>query len=543
MFRRRLQVALTFLAAAALLQGAVAWWAIEVASHHVQRGRVASDILGAFLELSANKQRLRTWVSQSMVTPQNDGTLRDRLLTDMASSLARIQSLARDSVNSERDSGDDRTESRQRQAAIDVLAATLGQIRVAVDRVQHLPAGTLPAQALRQLDAAFDVSQGLELRNVLAESIAREQVAMARERAAADRSLSLVRGLALGTTLALGLTAALLSLYFAQALRRPLEELRTGAEALQRGDLAHRIDYARPDEFGEVARTMNAMAQALTRHGEQEATARQSLEALVQERTQALQQALHTAQLQDARRRQLFADVSHELRTPTTAIRGEAEIALRGADKPADDYRLALRHIAESSRHLSAVIDDLLNLARHDMDALSLQKSLIPALQPIEEALTQLQGLADERGIRLRLQGDTPADARLHADGQRLRQLFLVLLDNALRYSPRGSEVQVEHGLVSDPDNPCDTAPVTQWEVCIRDQGVGIPPEELNRVFERGFRGRLARQHRPDGEGLGLSIAQGLARAHGGGLDIDSSQHGTEVRCVLPLHAPTGGKA
>jgi two-component system, OmpR family, sensor kinase len=526
MFRRRLQFALTLLAAAAVLQGAMAWWAIDVATNHVQRGRVASDVLGNFLELSAHKQRLRTWVSQAMLDPAADPLLRDRLLTDMASALERIRSLSRQGMASDGVDVQHDAEAQRRLEALDVLDATVQHIRTAANALSPQSANR---EALTRLGKAFDVSEGRDLRTVLAESIAREQVAVVRERAAADRSLSLVRGLALGATLALGLTAALLSLYFARALRQPLEELRTGAEALQQGDLGHRIAYARHDEFGDVARTMNTMADELARHGRQQADARQRLEALVRERTSELQQALHRTQLHDARRRQLFADISHELRTPTTAIRGEAEIALRGRAKPIDEYQLALGHIAESSKHLGKVIDDLLGLARQDMDALSLQPHPLAALQPLTEALAQTRGMADQRGIRLEVRGDTPADQQLLGDLQRLRQLFLVVLDNAVSYSPDGSTVQIVHGVSAS----LKGEPV--WVVCVRDEGIGIQPDELRQVFQRGFRGEQARGIRPEGHGLGLSIAQDLARAHGGMLDIDSSETGTEVHCVLPL--------
>jgi two-component system OmpR family sensor kinase len=531
MFRRRLQFALTLLAAAAVLQGAMAWWAIDVATNHVQRGRVASDVLGTFLELSANKQRLRTWVSQAMVDPAADPLLRDRLLTDMASALERIRSLSQQGMATDGADAQHDTEAQRRLEALDVLGATVRQIHTAA---HALPPHAASPESLALLSKAFDVSQGRDLRTVLAECIAREQVVLVRERAAADRSLSLVRGLALGATLALGLTAALLSLYFARALRRPLEELRAGAEALQQGDLGHRIAYAEHDEFGDVARTMNAMADELARHGRQEADARQRLEALVRERTSELQQALHRTQLHDARRRQLFADISHELRTPTTAIRGEAEIALRGRAKPIDEYQLALGHIAESSKHLGKVIDDLLGLARQDMDALSLQRHPLSALQPLDEALAQTRGLADLRGIQLVVTGDTPADRQLMGDNQRLRQLFVVVLDNAVCYSPDGSTVHITHGVGTSLSGD----PV--WEVCVRDEGIGIEPDELAQVFQRGFRGEQARHVRPEGQGVGLSIAQELAQAHGGMLDIDSGEAGTEVHCVLPLLQAAG---
>ncbi|OYU77689.1 MAG: two-component sensor histidine kinase, partial [Burkholderiales bacterium PBB5] len=280
------------------------------------------------------------------------------------------------------------------------------------------------------------------------------------------------------------------------------------------------------------ADTVNALAAELEQHRQRETAERQRLEAQVQARTAELQQALHTLQLSDARRRQLFADISHELRTPTTAIRGEAEITLRGRDKPLDEYKTALARIADTSQHLGAVIDDLLFIARHDLDALSLRREPV-RLQPVlQEALAQAQPMARERGLALALQADGAAPlAQVSGDAQRLRQLFMLLLDNAVAYSHAGGTVRVSCRT--------DAAPAGhRWHLVVADQGIGIPADELPRVFERRFRGRQARQQRPDGSGLGLAIAQALVRAHGGEIELHSLPgQGTEVRLHLPLLA------
>ena len=532
MFRRRLQLALGSLAVAALLQGAVAWWAIDVASTHVLRGRIASDVLTAVLELSASKQRLRQWATQAWLGPGADPALRDRLLADMSSTLERLDGLSRLGATLHDDESA-REELRRRAEALQVLRQSLHELRAALQQARPADAVPTSTPSWEALNRLFDTTQGQDLRTLLAESIAREQVAVSRERAAADASLRLVSGLALGTTLALGLGAALLSLYFARALRQPLDALRNAAEALRSGDLSHRIGYARADEFGDVARTMNGMAMQLADHQRREADARQRLEHLVQVRTAELQTALHDAQLQDARRRQLFADISHELRTPTTAIRGEAEIALRGADKPVADYRLALDRIADASRHLGHVIDDLLTLARHDLDDLGQRHQPLSPLQPLAEALEQAQAAAQRQQVTLRCEGDAPSSAQVRGDAMRLRQLFGIVLDNAIGYSAAQGEVAVTHGV--DAEHP--SGPM--WWVKVSDRGVGIPADELPQVSQRHFRGSAARRLRPEGQGLGLAIARALIKAHGGRFDLDSTPgEGTEVVILLPVLNP-----
>jgi signal transduction histidine kinase len=533
MFRKRLQGALAVLALAAVVQGAVAWWAVDVASLNVLRGRVASDVLAGFLELSAAKQRLRAWVSQAMLGGTADPLVRDRLYADMAGTMVRLQSLATQARTLARESGESVDLYAERDAALGVLDRSLLEMRQAVGSLP--PPGSAPvtrSEAFERVQRIFDTSQGQDLRTLLAENIAREQFAVTREREAANRSLSLVRGVAFGATFTLACAAVAFALYFAGALRRPFDELRAGAEALQRGDLEYRIPELGPGEFGGLARTVNALAGEIAQSRKREDEARLRLEGLVQARTAELQQALHTVQLIDARRRQLFADISHELRTPTTAIRGEAEITLRGRDKPLEEYKAALERIVDASRHVGAVIDDLLAIARSDLDTLALRREVVAVESVLDEALGQARALARGRGIAIEHAVEPEVDgARVSGDPQRLRQLFMVVFDNAIRYSHPGGRIDVRCWL-----GPGVEDPAVRWWLEVRDEGIGIEPDDLPHVFERHFRSERARAHRPDGSGLGLPIARELVRSHGGDVALASVPGaGTRLTLHLPL--------
>lgn len=533
MFRKRLQSALAILALAAVVQGGIAWWALDVASLNVLRGRVASDVLAGFLELSAAKQRLRAWVSQAVLGGSADPQARDRLYADMAGTMVRLESLAAQAHGLAREGGETGIVYAERDAALLVLNRSLLELRQAIESLP--PASSTPvtrSEAFARVQGVFDTSQGEDLRTLLAENIAREQFAVVREREAANRSLSLVRGVAFGTTFTLACAAVAFAFYFAGALRRPLDELRAGAEALQRGDLEQRIPDLGGGEFGGLARTVNALAGEIARSRQREAEARLRLEGVVQSRTAELQQALHTVQLIDARRRQLFADISHELRTPTTAIRGEAEITLRGRDKPLEEYKAALERIADASQHLGAVIDDLLAIARTDLDSLALRRETVEVEEILDEALGQARALARERGITIeRLAAPRASAALVFGDAQRLRQLFMIVLDNAVRYSHPGGRIDVRSGPVERDDDPAPG-----WGLEVQDEGIGIAAEDLPRVFERHFRAERARAHRPDGSGLGLPIAQALAHSHGGNVAVASTPGGgTRLRLHLPL--------
>lgn len=529
MFRKRLTIALAVLAAAAVLEGLAALWAVSVADRHVQRGRVASDIQLGFMELSADKQRLRTWLTQLQLDAGANRADRDHVEASMRVTLERLRGLTQRAVAL--DDGDQtRAEHAQRQDALDVLGRSFAELQRALDAARPLPPGTETRAAWTAMTKAFEVSEGRDLRSLLADSIARERAAVIRERAAADSALQWMRRMWMGAAATLALAALLLAAWFTRALRRPLDELSEGAQALQRGELAHRIPIGGADEFAAVARSVNAMAAELAVHRDREAQARHRLEELVHARTTELQNALEALQQVDARRRQLFADISHELRTPTTAIRGEAEIALRGREKHAEDYKASLQRIVDISRQLALVIDDLLTMARSDIDALSLNRRPLDLSGPLSEALAQAQALGDERRIQV-IAEDIPSDGLpVLGDAQRLRQILMLLLDNAVRYSRPGASVRVR---VLRTQGEGDGA---QCEVRVIDQGIGIAAHELPRVFERNFRGDEARRHRADGSGLGLSIGRALARAHGGEIAIDSAPgRGTTVTLRLPL--------
>ena len=532
MFRRRLTLSLGLLAAVAVIEGLGAAAALRVAERQVERGRVASDIRTAFVELSATKQRLRTWVAQRQQGAGAVPEVRETLQRDMRLTLERLQGLSALAIQLD-DSAATRNEHLRRQDAMAVLASSVTDLERAVDAAEPLAPGADAQQAWQALTAVFDRSQGRDVRQLIADSVAREAAAVARERAAADASLAWMRGFWLAMALTLALLATAAAVYFARGLRRPLNHLSEGALALQQGLLHHRIPLDGVDEFSAVARSMNTLAAELQVHRAREVQERQQLEDLVATRTAELRQALDALRDADARRRQLFADISHELRTPTTAIRGEAEITLRGADRPADEYKAALRRIVETAAQLAAVINDLLAMARSDIDALSLLKRPLDLAEPVREALLQAQALAAARGVILQADEPQAGHCLVLGDAQRLRQLLLILLDNAVRYSHAGGTVRLTMA-------PCEPGADPGCTVEVHDAGIGIAPHELQlpQVFDRHFRGQDARRQRPDGSGLGLPIAQSLARAHGGRIDLSSApQQGTIARLTLPATA------
>ncbi len=529
-FRRRLTIALAALAAVAALQGALALWAVGVTERHVLRGRVVADIQNGFLALLADKQRLRTWTAQRQFGVPADDTVRDSLLANMGGTLDRLDELSRQAV-----ALDDHASARRRQAqlhdSLKVLRTSLAKLASGLANPPLLPPGGDVTRAWTLAAELFDEAEGRDLRLLLADSLAREEEAVREKRADTNASLAAMRYVWFGSTVALSVAALLLAWHFTRALNRPLLRLSQGARALRAGDLSHRIPIDQADEFADVARGMNAMAGELAEHRRREAEARHALEEQVAARTTELTAALTTLQATDARRRQLFADISHELRTPTTAIRGEAQVTLRGADKPIDEYKASLQRIADAAHQLGLVIDDLLTMARSDMDTLSLQRAPIRFTDVLDEVVSH--GAAIARAGQVELTHTAwPTDLPMAGDAARLRQMLLALVDNAVRYSRPGGQVTLTARRM-DRHGP--------WvDVIIKDEGIGIEEPHLSLVFERNHRSPRARLHSAQGSGLGLAIARLLAHRHGGDITLASRDgHGTTVTVSLPLMAET----
>jgi two-component system phosphate regulon sensor histidine kinase PhoR len=216
-------------------------------------------------------------------------------------------------------------------------------------------------------------------------------------------------------------------------------------------------------------------------------------------------------QLENARR-DFVANVSHELKTPITSIKGFVETLLAGALHEPENAEQFLRIIAKQTERLNEIIDDLLSLARLEQDAERGQIFLTgQKLRGILEGAVQVCGpKAQAKGIEVVL--DCPEGLRGLVNAPLLEQALVNLIDNAIKFSEPENRVQVE-------------AEATDREVIIRvqDQGIGIPPEHLPRIFERFYRADAGRSRKIGGSGLGLAIVKHIALAHGGRVTVESA--------------------
>ncbi len=214
------------------------------------------------------------------------------------------------------------------------------------------------------------------------------------------------------------------------------------------------------------------------------------------------------------------ADASHELRTPVAVIRTGAELALR-RDREPEAYREALREIEGESERMTQLVEDLLFLARKDARGEGMPMGPLDLREILNDAAQELHGLADAREIRIHVAAGTEP-AMIAGNTAALRRLFLALLDNALKYSPSGTDVSA--AIVREDQKVI---------AVIADQGIGIAAEDLPHIFQRFYRANKARSD--GGHGLGLSLAQSIAVAHNAEIDVTSAAgSGSVFRVIFP---------
>jgi signal transduction histidine kinase len=222
--------------------------------------------------------------------------------------------------------------------------------------------------------------------------------------------------------------------------------------------------------------------------------------------------------------RRFMADAAHELRTPITVLRTRAEVALQ---QPRDgaDYVSALEGIEAESRRLGGIVDSLLVLARADAGERPLERQRLFLDDVAIDAVGAASVVGRQKGVDVTV--EEFEEAAVVGDAALIRQLVMILLDNAVKFTDAGGIVRVRVSMLNG-------APTFS----IEDTGIGIKPEDLARVFQRFFRGETARG-RTDGAGLGLSIASWIAREHGADISLSSEPgKGTTVVVTFPRVVP-----
>ncbi|MBF8266560.1 MAG: histidine kinase [Dehalococcoidia bacterium] len=381
--------------------------------------------------------------------------------------------------------------------APEVYVQVLGRDGSMVSRSANLEGRSLPFPGKGLTEAKFSAFlEGQRLKVYLAPvtvgdtTVAWVQVASSYRQQ--DRVLGRLRWVLVAGGFVAVLSVGLLSGALAGRALRPVSEMTETARAiaLSRGFRRRLRAGNSSDELWKLARTFNEMLASL--------------------------EEAYSAQ------QRFTADASHELRAPLTAIRGNLDLLDRIRDMPADERRQTLTHVRREVERLSRLVNDLLALARADAgQALETRPVELDAL--LVDAHRQARSLA--RGVSVHLGNLEPAVVQ--GDEDRLRELLLILVDNALRYTPEGGTVTLwlKH------EQP--------WAVVgVEDTGIGIEPEDLPHVFDRFWRADKARSRDSGGTGLGLAIAKWIVDHHGGELVVESTPgKGSRFSVCLPTSA------
>jgi len=300
--------------------------------------------------------------------------------------------------------------------------------------------------------------------------------------------------LIMGALLPFGLLlAAVGGWVLARRALKPVDEMTRAARRLSGENLADRIrETGTGDELDRLAQTLNDML----------------------------------GRLDDflGQMRQFSADAAHELQTPLTILKGEMEVALRSPRSP-EEYKKVLLSSLEEIDRISSLVAGLLLLARADRGVLRLDLQPLELHELLKEVAAQMHLLAENHGVSLDYGPVEPAV--IQGDREHFQRLLLNLIDNAIKYTPSGGRVTLS--LRSDGQ---------LVHLSVADTGMGLSPEEQKQIFHRFYRAAGARTQSGGGAGLGLSIAQSIAQAHGGRIEVASTPgQGSTFTVSLPVES------
>jgi signal transduction histidine kinase len=303
-----------------------------------------------------------------------------------------------------------------------------------------------------------------------------------------------------GAGLIAGLIGALLLFAgLTAAMRRPLEELVAAAGRLAAGDRSARVELGGLAETATLGKAFNEMAAEL----ELEASERDQL---------------------DRMRDEFVLTASHELRSPLTSVQGFAELLMMDRDSLTQRQVETVEIILDNCRHLVRLLNDLLDLARSDAGRLAIRPRPVQLAPLIEDVVRTMraQTEASEQTLTEKIDPNLPL---VVAEPDRIRQILVNLVTNAHEYSPERASIEV-NARVND----------AAVEIDVTDNGPGIPPAQMEHIFERFVRGDAGLTQRVGGTGLGLAISKSLVELHGGSISVDSEVgRGSTFTVMLPL--------
>ncbi|MEX2122970.1 MAG: ATP-binding protein [Woeseia sp.] len=517
--RQRIYFLQFVIAGTVLLMATIAVVSIRFGGFYMQRVEWANRQLEAITSVTLHANRFSEQIAELLLIGEAERSDYESARSDLEIEFDRLEKITlreHDFLTNEGQPSDSKDELYR----LERMRELQREMDAAVDNLVSLRNAGRGDEAIQLFRSDIENRLDAEFEHLLRSAVLDEQeeVELAEHEAAALWS-RLLQIIAVATLAALAICLTTAN-RLARALLRPVSALIEGTGAISRGELNHRLDKSGDDELGVLANGFNRMAEQLESQRQLVLGAQTDLEHQVADRTWELADANERLSALDRLRVQFLADISHELRTPLTALRGEAEITLRRPPDSASDYRDVLHRIVGLAKDMSRLVEDLLLLARSENDTLRFELGRV-ALQAVIDKVSR-EGSALSRGKGIELEIVSPGEPIwIAADAQRLSQALMIVIDNAIKYSPPGSKVKMR---VESHDDDAS--------VVIRDQGQGIHADDLPHVFDRFYRGGA---HDGSGLGIGLAIAKSLIEKHGGDISVTSESGSfTEVGIRIP---------
>ncbi len=489
----QLRLALLLMLLLGLCGAALQLWNAHQSRIHIKRINLSHTIYEGYLVLESHTYQLfKQYGDAIIIGDANQRASKNALIEQIDGDVKSIRSLISSKVElvgAEADS---------ELATLTTIEETVSNLITRLDQFSPTGSGELSSDWERLSSLLNDEIDG-NFRELIRSALAEELTDVEKTGDTVDRAIVVQQWVtllfALTAIVAAGLVLAMLN----RRITTPINTLVTGVRRFGEGHDSYRISLPGGDELAEIASSFNVMASKVEVKNQTLASEKQRLQIAVEERTQQLSVMVGDLKRIDTSRKNMIADVSHELRTPLTIIKGEADIALRGGVKEVSVYCDALERTREAANHTARLVDDLLFVARTEAGEVRLKLADIDLCVVAREAHAMF-GSAAELCI------DTPM-ALTRGDAGRIRQALIVLLDNARHHG--GGDIQLQLG---------NTAGGFYFSV--EDTGPGMTDEEKSQAFERFYRGSNAAERYGDGAGLGLPVAQSIARAHGGTITL-----------------------
>lgn len=510
-----------------LIQAGLTVWVANESDYHIEKGRVSNRILTEFIDLGGNKQRLKVWLAQYLLTNDSSIDVKNNLIFKMNNSLSALSGLlTRDQGLSQGNAAELLVIDGQikRYETLKVNIEKLAYEVNKIDKNNHLD----PGQAWKFMIQVFDNLDGNDLRKLINDAIEIQKLRATEAETSAKNYIKYFNTSVYILTGLIVLVTIFSSILIQRAVQEPIESLVKAAVEFSKGNMSYRIQKMPNNEFGILGTKFNEMALELEKSRLDEIQKRSEIEQAVTRRTQELKFAVDKLQKAEFERKIFLSNISHELKTPATAILGEASVTLRGAEKKPQDYISALQSIQTIGRQLAVRIDDLLLLARSDSDFFRIQLSDVESEEIklfIQDAL-QTVDVASQVNFNKTI---TLRSGRLLLDKDRFVQMIVILLDNAARYNYKNEAIDVK---IESNDE--------MLTVQITNLSENVNEIDFDQIFDRYYRSRHARIVRPDGLGIGLHLAQTIAKSHYGSIKAEAvSERYFRVTVEIPVKAVT----